>query len=78
MSAHPRLQCKPICASTSTLLAPMRDQGEHNYVRAVAKPGPHRGVWNSVALSVSKEILLREALPDTLTFWCAGGADVGH
>ena len=35
-------------------------------------PGPHRGVWNEVALTVSKEIILCEALIDALTFWCAG------
>ena len=35
-------------------------------------PGPHRGVWNEVALAVSKEIILCEALIDALTFWCAG------
>lgn len=35
-------------------------------------PGPHRGVWNEVALTVSKEIILCEALMDALTFWCAG------
>jgi len=35
-------------------------------------PGSHRGVWNAAALSVSKEIILCEALLDALTFWCAG------
>jgi DNA primase catalytic core len=35
-------------------------------------PGPHRGVWNEVALIASKEIILCEALIDALTFWCAG------
>lgn len=35
-------------------------------------PGPHRGVWNELALTVSKEIILCEALIDALTFWCAG------
>jgi DNA primase len=35
-------------------------------------PGPHRGVWNEEALTVSKEIILCEALIDALTFWCAG------
>src|SRR5579863_617162 len=35
-------------------------------------PGPHRGVWNEVALTVSKEIILCEARMDALTFWCAG------
>ena len=35
-------------------------------------PGPHRGVWNEEALTVSREIILCEALIDALTFWCAG------
>jgi DNA primase catalytic core len=35
-------------------------------------PGPHRGVWNELALQVSKEIILCESLIDALTFWCAG------
>jgi DNA primase len=35
-------------------------------------PGPHQGVWNEAALTVSKEIILCEALIDALTFWCAG------
>jgi DNA primase len=34
-------------------------------------PGPHRGVWNEQALTVSKEIILCESLIDALTFWCA-------
>jgi DNA primase catalytic core len=39
-------------------------------------PGPHRGVWNTTALSTSKEVILCEALIDALTFWCAGYRDV--
>ncbi|MGA7080679.1 MAG: CHC2 zinc finger domain-containing protein [Terriglobales bacterium] len=39
-------------------------------------PGPHRGVWNEVALTVSKDIVLCEALIDALTFWCAGYRNV--
>ena len=39
-------------------------------------PGPHRGVWNEVALAESKEIILCEALIDALTFWCAGFRNV--
>jgi hypothetical protein len=39
-------------------------------------PGPHRGVWNSAALSAGKEIILCEALIDALTFWCAGYRNV--
>ena len=35
-------------------------------------PGPHAGVWNAAALSVSKEIILTESLIDAMTFWCAG------
>ena len=35
-------------------------------------PGPHRGVWNELALEAHKEIILCEALIDALTFWCAG------
>ena len=35
-------------------------------------PGPHRGVWNELALQVSKEIILCESIIDALTFWCAG------
>ena len=35
-------------------------------------PGPHRGVWNSAALSASTEIILCESLIDALTFWVAG------
>ena len=34
-------------------------------------PGPHKGVWNEQALTVSKEIILCESLIDALTFWCA-------
>ena len=39
-------------------------------------PGPHRGVWNEVALGERKEIILCEALIDALTFWCAGYRNV--
>jgi DNA primase len=39
-------------------------------------PGPHRGVWNELALQVSKEIILCESLIDALTFWCAGFRNV--
>ncbi len=39
-------------------------------------PGPHRGIWNVVALQVSQEIILCEALIDALTFWCAGYRNV--
>jgi DNA primase len=34
-------------------------------------PGPHKGVWNEEAFTVSKDIILCEALIDALTFWCA-------
>ena len=34
-------------------------------------PGPHKGVWNEEALTVSKEIILCESIIDALTFWCA-------
>jgi DNA primase len=34
-------------------------------------PGPHKGVWNEQAMTVSKEIILCESLIDALTFWCA-------
>ncbi|MGD9163946.1 MAG: CHC2 zinc finger domain-containing protein, partial [Chromatiales bacterium] len=39
-------------------------------------PGPHLGVFNLEALSVSKEIILCESLIDALTFWCAGFRNV--
>ena len=39
-------------------------------------PGPHQGVWNELALQVSKEIILCESLIDALTFWCAGFRNV--
>jgi DNA primase len=39
-------------------------------------PGPHVGIFNAVALSASKEIILCEALIDALTFWCAGYRNV--
>jgi DNA primase len=39
-------------------------------------PGPHAGIFNAVALSASKEIILCEALIDALTFWCAGYRNV--
>jgi DNA primase catalytic core len=39
-------------------------------------PGAHRGVWNELALDVSKEIILCESLIDALTFWCAGFRNV--
>ena len=35
-------------------------------------PGPHRGVFNRAAITVSREVILCEALIDALTFWCAG------
>ena len=38
-------------------------------------PGPHRGVWNAVALT-TPEVILCEALIDALTFWCAGYRNV--
>lgn len=34
-------------------------------------PGPHKGVWNEEALTISKEIILCESIIDALTFWCA-------
>ena len=39
-------------------------------------PGAHQGVWNEEALTVSKDIILCEALIDALTFWCAGYRNV--
>jgi DNA primase len=39
-------------------------------------PGPHRGVWNQLALEAHKEVILCEALIDALTFWCAGYRNV--
>lgn len=39
-------------------------------------PGPHRGVWNELALEAHKEVILCEALIDALTFWCAGYQNV--
>jgi DNA primase catalytic core len=39
-------------------------------------PGPHRGIFNVVALQSSKEIILCESLIDALTFWCAGYRNV--
>jgi DNA primase len=39
-------------------------------------PGPHRGVWNEEALTVSKEIILCESIIDALTFWCSGFRNV--
>jgi hypothetical protein len=38
--------------------------------------GSHQGVWNELALQVSKEIILCESLIDALTFWCAGFRNV--
>jgi len=38
--------------------------------------GPHRGVWNELALQESTEIILCEALFDALTFWVAGYRNV--
>lgn len=35
-------------------------------------PGAHKGVWNVAALAQFEEIILCEALIDTLTFWQAG------
>jgi len=34
-------------------------------------PGPHKGVWNEEAFTVSKEVILCESIIDALTFWCA-------
>ncbi len=39
-------------------------------------PGPHAGVWNIEALTVSPEIILCESFIDALTFWCAGYRNV--
>jgi len=39
-------------------------------------PGPHRGVWNELALEASREVILCEALIDALTFWRAGYRNV--
>jgi len=39
-------------------------------------PGPHQGVFNLEAFSVSKEIILCESLIDALTFWSAGFRNV--
>ncbi len=39
-------------------------------------PGPRKGVWNELALQVSKEIILCESLIGALTFWCAGFRNV--
>lgn len=39
-------------------------------------PGPHRGVWNSEALKVYREIILCEALIDAMTFWVNGFRNV--
>jgi DNA primase len=39
-------------------------------------PGPHRGVWNALALKAHSEVILCEALIDALTFWCAGYRNV--
>lgn len=39
-------------------------------------PGPHRGVWNQLALEANREVILCEALIDALTFWCAGYRNV--
>jgi DNA primase len=39
-------------------------------------PGPHRGVWNERALVGQSEVILTEALIDTMTFWCAGYRNV--
>ncbi len=39
-------------------------------------PGPHAGVWNEVALSARREVILCEALIDAMTFWCAGYRNV--
>jgi len=39
-------------------------------------PGPHQGVFNIEALTVSKEIILCESLIDALTFWGAGYRNV--
>jgi DNA primase catalytic core len=40
---------------------------QHLYLR-----GEHRGVWNEEALAATKEIVLCEALIDSMTFWAAG------
>jgi DNA primase catalytic core len=39
-------------------------------------PGPHRGVWNESALTISPQVILCESLIDALTFWCAGFCNV--
>jgi DNA primase len=39
-------------------------------------PGPHDGVWNVEALQASDEIILCEALIDSMTFWVHGFRNV--
>ena len=39
-------------------------------------PGPHKGIFNLVAVQNSKEIILCESLIDALTFWCNGYRNV--
>ena len=39
-------------------------------------PGPHRGVWNAVALEFTDEIILCESIIDALTLWSAGYRNV--
>src|ERR1019366_3772487 len=39
-------------------------------------PGPHRGVWNVRGLVGQHEVILTEAVIDSMTFWCAGRRNV--
>ena len=50
--------------------------GTPKHLYLPTREGRGRGVFNLIALKVSKEIILCEALIDALTFWCAGYRNV--
>lgn len=75
-----------------SLVVPILDEGGHAqevYGRKIRSdlrpgaplhlylPGPHRGVWNLEGIAGGKgEMILTEALIDTMTFWSAGFRNV--
>jgi DNA primase len=50
----------------------VRDDLREGTPKHLYLPGPHRGVFNRVALEHAEEVIVCEALIDALTFWSAG------
>jgi DNA primase len=54
----------------------IRDDVRHRVGRHLYLPGPHRGIWNGMALRESREIIVCESIIDALTFWIHGYGNV--